>query len=89
MIEVSIVYNDEKQIEKVRELDLDSLTFHFVNINTRKGKKAGWNLKNHWGARLDPFAIVFKGDKPVKAFYSESEDVIPNLINYINNKIEL
>lgn len=88
MIEVSIVYSDEKQIEKVREFSNDSLTFNFIDITTKKGKKEGWALKNYFGAKLDPFAVVSIDNKPVKAFYSEAENVIDNLISYLNGKIE-
>lgn len=88
MIEVSIVYSDEKQIEKVREFNNDSLTFNFIDITTKKGKKDGWALKNYFGAKLDPFAVVSRDNKPVKAFYSEAESVIDNLISYLNGKIE-
>lgn len=86
MIEVSIVYSDEKQIKKVREFNNDSLTFNFIDIRTKKGKKSGWSLKNYWGASLDPFAIVSKNEKPIKAFYSESENVIEELLNYLNKQ---
>ena len=42
MIEVSVVYSDEKQIEKVREFSNDSLTFNFIDISTKKeGKMDG------------------------------------------------
>lgn len=88
MIEVSIVYSDEKQIEKVREFSNNSLTFNFIDITTKKGKKDGWALKNYFGAKLDPFAVVSRDNKPVKAFYSEAESVIDNLISYLNGKIE-
>ena len=88
MIEISIVYNNEKQIEKVRGLGNDSLTFNFIDITTKKGKKDGWALKNYWGARLDPLAVVSKDNKPIKVFYSEAENVIDNLISYLNGEIE-
>lgn len=86
MINISIVYSDEQQIEKVRDFDNTSLTFNFINIATKKGRKAGWALKNYWGASSDPFAIVLKGEKPIKAFYSESCDVIAELLKYLSNK---
>ena len=41
MVKVFIVFNDEKQIEKVRELDNGSLTFCYIDICTKKGKKEG------------------------------------------------
>lgn len=86
MIEVSVVYSDEKQIEKVREFSNDSLTFNFIDISTKKGRKDGWALKNYWGASLDPFAIVLKSGKPIKAFYSEHEDSMSALYNYLISK---
>ena len=79
MIEVSVVYSDEKQIEKVRE-------FNFIDIGTKRGRKEGWALKNYWGSKLDPFAIVIKGNKPIKAFYSESIDVPEALIQYLKER---
>lgn len=87
MIEVFIVYNEEKQIEKVREFKGDSLTFNFIDINTRKGKKEGWSLKNYYGAKLNPFILIKKDDKPIKAFYSETgENTIQNLLNFLDNE---
>ena len=42
MIEVSVVYSDEKQIEKVREFSNDSLTFNLLILVLRKeGKMDG------------------------------------------------
>lgn len=86
MIEVSVVYSDEKQIEKVREFSNDSLTFNFIDISTKKGRKEGWALKNYWGAKLDPFSIVSKSSKPIKAFYSEDSNVPEALIQYLKER---
>ena len=88
MIEIFIVYSDEKQIEKVKGLKKDSLTFNFIDITTKKGKRIGWDLKNHWAAKLDPFILILKEDKPFKVFYSEAENVINKLINYINEELK-
>lgn len=83
---ITIVYSDEKQIEKVKELNNDSLTFNFIDITTRKGKKEGWKVKNHLAARLDPFVVVYKDSKPIKAFYTEAGDAIEELIKYLKNE---
>lgn len=82
MLEVIVTYSDKTQIEKLEALKAPS--FHFIDSGTRKGKKEAWTLKSRWGAKLDPFAIIMKGDKPLKAFYSEAEDVVNNLITYLN-----
>lgn len=86
MIEVKIVFADNKQIEKVREFSNESLTFSFIDITTKEGKKKGLQLKNYWGASRDPFAIVFKDGNPIKAFYSETINVPEELFNYLINK---
>lgn len=84
MIEVFVVYNNDKQIEKVRELNNSSLTFYFIDITTRKGKKQGWSIKNKFAAKLDPFAVIYKGEKPIKAFYTEAGDSMKELIQFLN-----
>lgn len=87
MIEIFVTYNDPSQIEKLDTTKVSG--FHFIDSGTRKGKKEAWALKSHWGAKLDPFAIIMKGDKPIKAFYSEAENVIDNLVKYLSNAEEI
>ena len=38
-----------------------------------------------YGVKLDPFAVILDDEKPIKAFYTEAEDVIDSLIKYLNN----
>lgn len=62
--------------------------FHFIDSRTVNGQKEAFKLKGSWGARLDPFAITFDGDKAVKAFYSETgENVIESLITFLNSQV--
>ena len=80
---VYITYSNKEDIKKVRENN--SLTFHFIDSLSNKGKKEARTLKSHWAAKLDPFILVIDGDKPIKAFYSEaSNDVIEDLNKWIN-----
>jgi len=79
-----MTYSDDSQILPLK--DYENVTL--IDIRTRKGKKEAWALKGHWGAKLDPFAIVTKGDKPIKAFYSEADNVVEELIKYLNNGSE-
>lgn len=81
MINVSVTYSDESQIERIKDIQGISL----IDSRTKKGKKEAWALKSHWGAKEDPFVLVSKGDKPFKAFYSEAGDAIKELINYLND----
>lgn len=85
--DIFIICNKD-QLKKVEDTVKVTSTFHFIDPLSKKGKKEAWALKNYWGAKLDPFAVVMDGDKPIKAFYSESENVIDNLIIYLNERID-
>lgn len=85
LTEVIVVYNDEKQINKIKgETFKVSPFFTFINENNRKSRKSAFALKNHYAAWQTPFAICMDGEKPIKAFYSEAEDVINSLIKYLH-----
>lgn len=81
MIDISVTYNDESQIANLKDIP----RIRLIDSRSKKGKKEAWALKSHWGAKLDPFILIIKGDKPIKAFYSEAEDAVESLINYLNN----
>ena len=79
---ITVVYNDPKQIESIRDMD----NCRFIDILTKKGKKEGWAVKSHWGAKLDPFILIEDNGKVTKAFYSEAGDAISEFLNYIENE---
>lgn len=82
MINVYVTYNKESQVSG---LNKEGIVFYFLDSLSKNSKKKAFQLKSYWGAKLDPFAIVFEDDKPIKAFYSETgEDVINNLKNFLN-----
>lgn len=82
-MEVSIVFSDISQIKELGEIN--SPSFFYYDTGTLKGKKKGWVLKSHWGAKLDPFVIITEDGKPIKAFYSENDpNVIKSLKDYLN-----
>lgn len=86
-MDVYIVYNNDEVLKKLGGTLKVSPFFHFVDDRTRKGKKDSWKIKGGFGAKLTPFAVVYEGEKPLKAFYSETgENVIDSLINYLNGK---
>lgn len=84
-MDIFITYNEDSQLEKLKNIgkDRDDLSFRFIDSRTKDGKKESLSLKSYWGAKIDPFAIVIKDTVPVKAFYSEAEDVISNLKLYL------
>lgn len=79
---ITVVYNDPKQIESIKDID----GCRFIDVLTKKGKKEGWTIKSHWGARLDPFIIIEDNGKAIKAFYTEAGDAISEFLNYIENE---
>lgn len=85
--DVYIVYDDDKILRKLGgtyTLKVSPI-FHFIDSRTLNGRKEAFKLKGSWGARMDPFAIIMEGEKPVRAFYSETgENVVKSLINYLN-----
>ena len=86
--DVFVVYNNEGQIKRIKEVDIPNFPFFtFINENSNKGRKEAFALKGHWSARMTPFALCLNKETPVKAFYSETgEDVIKSLINYLNDE---
>ena len=79
---ITIVYSDPKQIESIKDID----GCQFIDILTKKGKKDGWAVKSHWGAKLDPFILIEDNGKAIKAFYSEAGNAISEFLNYIENE---
>ena len=85
--DVYLVYNDDTQLRKIGGTYALKVSpfFHFIDDRTFAGRKESFKLKGSWGAKLTPFALCLEGEKPIKAFYSETgEDVIKSLINYLN-----
>lgn len=84
MLKIFVTYNDPEQVKSLEDMNLSGLKL--IDALTTKGKKEAWRVKSHYSAKLDPFAVVLKGDKPVRAFYTEAEDAINALIKYLKNE---
>lgn len=89
MYKIYIVYKDKSQIDLFKNtLFKEPYLVEYYNTNTRHGQKAGYKLKGEWGAKTDPFCIIYKDDKPYKVFYSEvawEENAINQLIKFLQN----
>lgn len=85
MTDVIIVYSSKSQLDRIGDTSKYTPIFHFVDSLAKKSKKEAWRIKSYYGAKLDPFAVILDGEKPIKAFYTEAEDVINSLIKYLNN----
>lgn len=85
MTDIIVVYSDKNQLDRIGDTSKYTPIFHFVDSLAKKGKKEAWRIKSYYGAKLDPFAVILDDEKPIKAFYTEAEDVIDSLIKYLNN----
>ena len=85
MTDIIVVYNDKSQLDRIGDTSKYTPIFHFVDSLAKKGKKEAWRIKSYYGAKLDPFAVIVDDEKPIKAFYTEAEDVINSLIKYLNS----
>ena len=85
MMNIIVVYSDKSQIDRIGDTSKYTPIFHFGDSLARKSKKEAWRIKSYYGAKLDPFAVILDDKKPIKAFYTEAEDVIDSLIKYLNN----
>lgn len=87
--DVYLVYNDDLQIKKIGGTYTLKVSpfFHFIDDRSYDGRKQAFKLKGSYGAKQTPFAVCMDKEKPVKAFYSESEkDVVKSLIKYLNEE---
>ena len=85
--DVYVVSNDPDISNKINGSFPGNPFFHFYDIGSMKDRSAAYKLKGQFGARLDPFAVVFSKDKAVKAFYTEADDhVIESLIKYLKEQ---
>lgn len=88
-MDVYVVYNDEAVLRRIGGTYAIKVSpfFHFIDDSSLIGRKEAWKLKGQFAARLTPFIAVYEGEKPIKAFYSETgEDVIESLIKYLNEE---
>lgn len=85
MIDVYIVHNNPSALKQFWEFAYAIEPFvHTLDIGSKLDRSKAFKLKQEWGARQDPFCLIKKDDKAVKAFYSEAgEDAIVQLIKYL------
>lgn len=83
MIDLYIV-GEDLYIDIINAEVQSNFYVHYINENSFKGKKEAHKLKNMYGAKLSPFALIKVEGKPIKAFYSEDKSCnLDNIINFI------
>lgn len=81
---IIFVYNSDEQRQKIEE-SVNTDSFIFYDDRNLKERKKGATEMHKWASRKFPFAIHYEEDKPIKAFYSEANNVVNELINYLND----
>ena len=84
-MEAIVIYDNDKDREHLELVDSKFPIFiSCIDFNTLKGRKEAYKIKAHWGAKLNPFVVVKDNEKVLKVFYSERDNAINQLINYLN-----
>lgn len=81
-----LTYNNNcQQLLEQLQNELNNIEIIAYNEDTKKERKKAFGLKGNYGAKESPFSVLYKEDKPIKAFYTEvKECTLDNIINYLN-----
>ena len=89
-MEAIVIYDNKKDRELLDLIYIEFPIFmHYIDFNSKDGRKEAYKIKSHWGAIKNPFAILVDNDgNPIKVFYSDAkgDSAIYQLINYLNNE---
>ena len=89
-MEIFVIYNDNSQIQKLKDSNIEGFYLHAIDERTKAGKKEAFQLKGSFGAKETPFIIIYNKDIPIKGFWKEaSDDPIQECINFLieNDKL--
>ena len=84
ILKVAYDDNSEKLITELKEflVNFPMVELEAYHEQICKERKKAFAIKNEWGTRLAPFAILIDNDDvPVIAFYSEKGDCTSEKIN--------
>ena len=72
MIDIYLVFDDQKDLEKLESVVDNNYYIHYLNINKHHDRSKAFKLKGEWSARKNPFVLLSKKDNVIKAYYSET-----------------
>ena len=88
-MEAIVVYDNKKDRELLDLIYLEfPLFMHYVDFNTKDGRKEAYRIKSHWAAIKNPFVVLVDNEgNTLKVFYSDDkgDSAIYQLINYLKN----
>ena len=85
-MKVIVIYENNKDKELIELIDFSTPYFvDYIDVKTRKGLKESYKIKNQFGARKNPFVVLYNDeDKFVKCFWSEEGNAVQQFINYLS-----
>lgn len=85
-MKVILVYDNKKDKELMELIQFPTPYFiEYVDTLTREGLKESYRIKGQFGARLNPFIVIYNDeDKLVQCFWSENGNAVHQFINYLN-----
>ena len=86
-MQATVVYANKKDKELLSLIDSGVPFFiNYIDYNTKNGRKEAYTIKSKWSAKLNPFVVLQEGEEIIKVFYSEKENAVQQLINYLKNE---
>ena len=81
-----VVYEDKRDRELLNLIYSEvPLFIDYIDFNTKNGRKEAYAVKSKWSAKMNPFVVLQEGEEIIKVFYSEKENAVQQLINYLKN----
>ena len=86
-MQATVVYANKKDKELLNLIHSEVPFFiNYIDYNTKNGRKEAYTIKSKWSAKLNPFVVLQEGEEIIKVFYSEKENAVQQLINYLKNE---
>ena len=82
----TVVYDNNKDRDLLNIINSKFPIFiEYIDYNTKNGRKEAFKIKSHWSAKLNPFVVITEGEDIIKVFYSETQNAVQQLVNYLND----
>ena len=82
-MKVKIVYDNLRDKELVKLVEFSTPFFiEYIDEKTKNGKKESYKIKSEFGARKNPFVVIYNDeDKFIKCYWSENSNACQSFIN--------
>ena len=86
-MKAKVVYEDKRDKELLELVEIPTPFFiEYVDTNTKSGKKEGYRIKSEFGARKNPFIVIYDNeDEFVQCFWSENSNAVQSFINVLKS----